>query len=124
MICVYIRINMYNKEMILTYPYYDKTLRNFVFDSNFDIEDVREFEDLAEDIYRLELLNVFSCTKIDDVDINHILQQYPKLAEIEIPDPILLFSYDLFFITHECIKTDFQYTIFNQLKDHAQKTMK
>jgi hypothetical protein len=102
----------YNKDFLLTYFYYDKHLRKFVFDNKFNEEDVTEFEDMSSDIYRAELLEVFGIEKISEIGkcLDEVLTNYPQLSELansELQgDPVLLFSYDYFFYTHQCIKHD------------------
>jgi|LauGreDrversion2_2_1035103.scaffolds.fasta_scaffold289515_1 hypothetical protein len=103
---------MYKKDFLLTYFYYDKHLRQYVFDTKFNEEDVKEFEDMSSDIYRAELLEVFGIECITEIGkhLNEILTSYPQLSELadsELQsDPVLLFSYDYFFYTHQCIKHD------------------
>ena len=119
---------MYNTEFICTYSYYDPYLRNIYHtDDKYDLEDVQEFEDLSELIYRTELLKAFGFTiqEVESQDIkfnnekilelynnlnNHeefmefvkkIKQKY-KYDDLE-TGFITLFSYDYFFLTHSCV---------------------
>ena len=106
---------------MVTYAYYDKKLRNYVFDKKFDLEDVEEFEDLAEEIYRCELLVVFNINEIEDLNTEKVLETFPKLLEILPENPVILFSYDFFFFTHQCIVQDFNETIVSELRDYIKK---
>jgi hypothetical protein len=111
----------YNKSATVTYAYYDKKLRNYVFDKNFDLEDVEEFEDLAEDIYRCELLIAFNIDSIDDFNTEKVLETFPKLLDLIPDNPFILFSYDFFFFTHQCIVENFQETIVSDLKHYINE---
>ena len=114
----------YNKEFICTYPYYDKKLRQYVFDNTFDEEDVKDFEDMSVDIYRAEILQVFGINAISDITnpLNNILNEYPQLNtlanDVLSSDPVLLFSYDYFFYTHQCIINDCSDDMILQLKTY------
>jgi hypothetical protein len=119
---------MYNTELICTYSYYDPYLRNiYHVDDKYDVNDVQEFEDLSELIYRSELLKAFGFTieevESEDMKFNNekILELYNKLNKHEefmefikkIKQKynyddletgfITLFSYDYFFLTHNCV---------------------
>jgi len=119
---------MYNTELICTYSYYDPYLRNIYHNEDkYDLDDVQEFEDLAEIIYRTELLKAFEFTleeiENDEIcfDNEKITELYNKLNSCEnfteciikikekngYPDLesgfMSLFSYDYFFLLHKCI---------------------
>lgn len=119
---------MYNINIICTYSYYDPHLRNKYHNKNeFDLDDVEEFEDLSELIYKTELLKVFEfdIKEIENDEINfnkkQIIELYNSLNKYEefmvyvkkIKEKysytdletsfITLFSYDYFFLTHKCI---------------------
>lgn len=108
----------YDKTAIITYPYYDKKLRVSVFDKRFDLEDVEEFEDLAEDIYRRELLDVFQINAIEELNTEQVFETFPQLLEIIPDNPTILFSFHFFFFTHQCIAEDFNESIVSKLKDY------
>lgn len=110
----------YDKMAIITYPYYDKKLRDFVFDKNFDLKDVEEFEDLAEDIYRRELLDVFQINAIEELNTDQVFETFPQLLEIIPDNPTILFSFHFFFFTHKCIAEDFNESIVSKLKDYIK----
>jgi len=114
---------MYNKEFLCTYCYYDKQMRQFVFDKQFDEEDVIEFEDMAEDIYRDEIVAVFSDMTFDE-GLEELLKEFPQLVELSkelnLPDACILFSYDYFFFTHQCIKEKCSEEIMKQLKEYIE----
>ena len=118
---------MYNTELICTYSYYDPYLRNiYHVDDKFDVDDVQEFEDLSEMIYRSELLKAFGFTieevESEDIKFNNetILELFNNLNKHEEFMEIIkkikqkykyddletgfitLFSYDYFFLTHNC----------------------
>ena len=117
----------YNKNVALTYPYYDPVLRPFLRE-RFDMEDVEDFEDMSVFIYQNEFLNLFymtdendSCGFIEPTDIlSTIFQKMKndKMSSIieKVRDKhhldsdmteddvfIYLFSYDYLFLTHKCV---------------------
>jgi hypothetical protein len=119
---------MYNTDFICTYSYYDPYLRNIYHTyDNYDLDDVQEFEDLSELIYRTELFKAFGFTieEVESKDIKfnneEILELYNNLNKHEefmefvkkIKQKynyddletgfITLFSYDYFFLTHSCV---------------------
>ena len=114
----------YDKSATVTYAYYDNKLRNYVFDKKFDLEDVEEFEDLAEDIYRCELLIAFNIDSIDDFNTEKVLETFPKLLDLIPDNPFILFSYDIFFFTHQCIVENFEETIVSDLKHYINEMNK
>jgi hypothetical protein len=113
----------YNRNTIITYPFYDAKLRRFLKDK-FDLKDVNEFEDLSEFIYQNEFMNTFNlgssnehtpidilttlfgeikllnCHKMNDI-LKLLKEQYLCLNEDDAF--VYLFSYDYFFLTHKCI---------------------
>jgi hypothetical protein len=120
---------MYNSQFISTYSYYDPNLRNkFHSEENIALDDVKEFEELSEIIYRADLLRAFGFT-VEDLEakielelnaelIHELYSQFnvhPSFAEcIEKAKNkhlcedleygfIALFSYEYFFLTHKCI---------------------
>jgi len=121
---------MYNSQFICTYSFYDATLRNcYHTNERYDLEDVEEFEDLAELIYKTDLLRALQFT-VDEVESagNNVCFNNDKLLElydivkvdVEFMESIeksrekhlcedlesgfvTLFSYDYFFLTHKCI---------------------
>jgi hypothetical protein len=100
---------MYNTTMVCTYPYYDKKLRKFVKEP-FCLADVEDLEDMSDDIYRAELLSAFGKEDINNIthnDIDTLLSEFPKLKELCLDHGMILFSYDLFFLTHDCISKQF-----------------
>lgn len=121
---IYLSKKMYKKELLCTYCYYDKQLRSYVFDKQFDEEDVKDFEDMAEDIYRAEIVAVFSNTF--DEGLEELLKEFPQLVQlakdVDLPDTCILFSYDYFFYTHQCIKENCSTEMLENLKDFIKET--
>jgi len=118
-------MNNYNKYQILTYSYYDPRLRFFFHsDETFNLDDVTGFEDMACDIYKSELLNLFNIQDIDSLtnDKLLVLEEFINKSDMKIvltkmnalcenqglsahnSVPILL-SYDYLFLTHKCISS-------------------
>ena len=115
---------LYPSTMKCTYSYYDPELREkYHAEEVFNMDDVAEFEDMSELIYRAELLKVLDVTKCDEIDCSlkqlqtmfqdiktndHFLQCIEKMKEThgcaDVEEAfILLFSYDYFFLTHKCL---------------------
>jgi len=119
---------MYNSKFVCTYSFYDPELRHkYHKDDKFDLEDVKEFENLSELIYQAELLqilllsNSFNPDANVAIEINNVMQIYNNIKSnvvfMECVDKALnchlckdletafvfLFSYDYFFLTHKCI---------------------
>jgi len=119
---------MYNSQFVCTYSYYDPALREYYHkDIEFDIEDVKEFEDMSEMIYQAELLQILGLSEAfkSNVNIefeaNKVIEIYDKIktdaAFMECIEKVTqvhsyedaetgfvsLFSYDYFFLTHKCI---------------------
>ena len=113
-------VEKYNKDVIITYPFYDPKLRRFLTDK-FDLSDVEEFAELSDIIYQNEFLravdsnkytpinvlnNLFkeikelNCEKMNDI-LCFLKEQYLCLNEDDAF--VYLFSYDYFFLTHKCI---------------------
>jgi hypothetical protein len=121
---------MYNSQFVCTYSFYDAELRDsYHNDGRFDLEDVEEFEELAELIYKTDLLRALQFT-VDEVESSgdNICFNNEKLfglydivkIDVEFMECIekskekhacedletgfvTLFSYDYFFLTHKCI---------------------
>ena len=120
---------MYNANLVCTYSYYDKTLRN-LYHSNeqIDLDDVSDFEDFSELIYKTELLKAL-CFTIEEIetfreDISFNSEKVLELFNFFKESPCLidlfelskikhsygdiemgfvsLFSYDYFFLSHKC----------------------
>lgn len=133
-------ISNYNTDYIVTYSYYDKFLReNFHSDEVFDINDVIEFEDLSNEIYRVELLTVFNITDIDHLTNKYLMdfEDYIKNTNMKKILPVIdifcqnrvficdtpisiLFSYDYFFLTHKCIQSLY-YNNLNEFDKYLDK---
>lgn len=119
---------MYNSQFVCTYSFYDPTLRELYHkDEKFDLDDVKEFENLSEFIYKAELLQIlllsdkFNPNTNIAMEINNIMQIYNNINTnakfMECVNKVLnchlctdlenafiiLFSYDYFFLTHRCI---------------------
>jgi hypothetical protein len=119
---------MYNSKFVCTYSFYDSDLRKLYHnDENFDLEDVKEFENLSELVYQAELLQIlllsdsFNPDTNVAIEINNVIQIYNNIKSnigfMECVDKalnchlckdletafIVLFSYDYFFLTHKCI---------------------
>jgi hypothetical protein len=113
-------VEKYNKDVIITYPFYDPKLRRFLTDK-FDLSDVEEFAEFSDIIYQNEFLravdsnkytpinvlnNLFkeikelNCEKMNDI-LCFLKEQYLCLNEDDAF--VYLFSYDYFFLTHKCI---------------------
>jgi len=110
-------MSTYKTKIIITYPYYDPELRPFLTDK-FDLEDVLEFEDMAEMIYRNDFLSIFGtdeeCVSFpkelfnqirNDECMDQIIQLIKKKHSCKEDEDafIYLFSYDYMFLTHKCI---------------------
>ena len=119
---------MYNSQFVCTYSYYDPALREYYHkDIEFDIEDVKEFEDMSEMIYQAELLQILGLSEAFNPNVNiefeanKVIEIYDKIkknaAFMECVEKVMqvhsyedletgfvsLFSYDYFFLTHKCI---------------------
>jgi hypothetical protein len=121
---------MYNSQFVCTYSFYDSKLRDFYHNNErYDLEDVKDFEDLSDLVYKTDLLRAMQFT-IDEIkssgdnvcfNSDKLLQLYDvikidaefmecveKSREKHICEDsetgfITLFSYDYFFLTHKCI---------------------
>ena len=121
---------MYNSQFVCTYSFYDPTLRNLHHtNERYDLEDVKDFEDLADLIYKTDLLRAMQFT-VDEVESSadnvcfnsdKLLELYDivkgdvefmecieksrekHLCEDSETGFVTLFSYDYFFLTHKCI---------------------
>jgi hypothetical protein len=121
---------MYNSQFVCTYSFYDTTLRNtYHKDEKYDLEDVEEFEELSELIYKTDLLRALQFT-VDEVESsgdnvcfnNEKLFELYNILKIDVgfmeciekirvkhccedseSGFVALFSYDYFFLTHKCI---------------------
>jgi hypothetical protein len=121
---------MYNSQFVCTYSFYDPNLRTLYHtNERYDLEDVEEFEELAELVYKTDLLRAMQFT-VDEVEsagenvcFNHdkLIELYDvvkvdvgfmeciekskekHLCEDSESGFITLFSYDYFFLTHKCI---------------------
>lgn len=121
---------MYNSQFVYTYSFYDPNLRNsYHTNERYDLEDVEEFEELAELVYKTDLLRAMQFTvdeiesSADNVCFNSekLLELYDvvkvdvgfmecieKSKEKHVCEDletgfITLFSYDYFFLAHKCI---------------------
>jgi hypothetical protein len=118
---------MYNIEIVCSYAYYDKDLLPFCsieLDKEVLKENVEEFseEEISNALYQANLLESFNLTDFDEVAINKEIDKLylvfkahdrfkkcmKKVANSYISEDLsvglmLLFSYDYFFLTHECI---------------------
>jgi hypothetical protein len=124
---------MYNSKFICTYSFYDPDLRNkYHTNKTYDLEDVEDFEDLAELVYKADLLRAFG-EEVGDFENNILFENdilFKNVNFIELYNQmkndaifvecveksmqkhfcedlesgfIVLFSYDYFFLTHNCI---------------------
>jgi len=121
---------MYNSQFVCTYSFYDAKLRDLYHkDEKYDLEDVEEFEDLSELVYKTDLLRALQFT-VDEVESSgdnicfnneKLFQLYDvlkvdsgfmeciekstgkHLCEDSESGFIALFSYDYLFLTHKCI---------------------
>ena len=107
----------YNTKYMCTYAFYDPELRLFC-SEKFDLEDVAEFEEMSDDIYRSELLNIFNLKTINDKEAETSMTALFNILKIDdfflkcstilsAEDPeygfSTLFSYDTLFLWHPCI---------------------
>jgi len=115
----------YESNIVLTYTYYDPKLRErFHKNDKFNIEDVADMEDMRDFIYQSELMRTFNISTPDELSIDIFDQLEASLVStsflhvINKMEPIchlnnlsfdhimpLLFSYDYFFLTHQCIQS-------------------
>lgn len=133
--------DLYNSNVIVTYPFYDPELRVFKTDT-YDISDVIGFEELTEIIYQSELLKVFNLNLEQDINISYqkiikILAHIQKL-NVDLKNNsinefihcietiqekyncalledafVFMFSYTYFFLTHKCISNILETNIIN-----------
>jgi hypothetical protein len=118
---------MYNIEIACSYAYYDKELLPFSsiqIDKDILKENVEEFseEEISNALYQANLLESFNLKEFDESLINKEINKLylvlkgnerfkkcmKKVANYYISEDLsvglmLLFSYDYFFLTHECI---------------------
>jgi len=116
---------MYNKQYLCTYQYYDKRFREFIMEP-FDKSDVEDFELLSDELFRVDLCNAFNTETIDEdvadriVELTsnkHLVACLELAARIFPLNPeLVLFTYDFFFLTHQCICSDFSESSLNLLK--------
>jgi len=95
---------MYNKTFICTYQYYDPKFYNFI-SENFDIDDVKEFFELSEELYRQDIINVLGPNLSYSPEIPDSFKK-EILSHIDCIE--ILYSYDYFFLFHNCVKNDFK----------------
>jgi hypothetical protein len=119
---------MYNINITCTYSFYDSTLREkYHKNDNFDVNDVIEFEEFADIVYKAELLqilhmenafikeDVFFFNKEQMTNIfknvelhNKFMECIKRVKEYHLCNSmedafLLLFSYDYLFLSHKCI---------------------
>ena len=115
---------MYNSKFICTYNYYDPSLCGIGLQTGLkiDMDDCEDLEDMADILYRAELLQIFGISEYDDNVIGTIMHdlflQLESNEELQIcmknaaavflsedieTGFIALFSYTNFFVTHRCI---------------------
>jgi hypothetical protein len=122
---------MYDSNFTCTYSFYDPVLRNeYHKDDKYDLDDIKEFEDMSEMIYRAELLQILGINNQEPYDnicesfgfktenlmdiynrvkfnadflkcVENVKQLY-SYKDLE-DGYIALFSYDYFFLTHKCL---------------------
>jgi len=126
---------MYNINISCTYSFYDSQLREkYHKNENFDVNDVIEFEELADIIYKAELLQILHMETaflkqknsihfdreqmssiFKNVELhNEFMGCIKKMKELHLCTSmekafLLLFSYDYLFLTHRCICQLLQY---------------
>lgn len=95
----------------VTYSYYDPLLSGHHDDEQYDRSDVEGLEDMADVLYKVELLAVLG----SEMAIMHLSERLepllPLLSEIyPLHDAVtlchILFSYDYFFATHRYLQGD------------------
>jgi hypothetical protein len=139
---------MYNTEIVCSYAYYDKDLIPFCsikIDKDVLKENVEEFseEEISNVLYQANLLECFNLTEFNEVTINKEIDKLysvfkrhepfkkcmKKVANSYLSEDLsiglmLLFSYDYFFLTHDCIceylKTTEMHTL-DKLEEYIKK---
>jgi protein associated with RNAse G/E len=77
----------YNHNILTTYQFYDSKLRIYC-DEQYDLADVEEFEDMADMIYKTEILEIFGLNDIDDLNDNlEFNEMFNNLFQILYPLP-------------------------------------
>ena len=141
---------MYNFELVSSYAYYDKELLPFCsiqIDENVLKENVEEFseEEISNALYQANLLESFNLSEFDEVTINKEIDKLylvfkgnerfkkcmKKVANSYMSEDLsvglmLLFSYDYFFLTHECICEHFkkkEMPTLEKLEEYINKKM-
>jgi hypothetical protein len=99
---------MYNKSHICTYQFYEPEFYQFI-SEKFNLEDVEGFEIFSEELYRADLTKAFNSLKIDDVI--KLLETFFDSSE----NMVTLFAYDFFYLTHQCISSNFEKTLVDKL---------
>ena len=115
---------MYNSKFICTYNYYDPSLSCIGLKDGVTInmEDCEDLDDMADILFKAEMLQIFNVSEYDDVIIGTILhdlflqvesiailQQCMKSAAASFLTEdletgfIALFAYNTFFLMHRCI---------------------
>lgn len=118
---------MYNTSFICTYSFYDSKLRSSYHENeSFDLEDVEEFEELADIIYKAELLQILNMQQdfyqnkihFNETQMKFIYDKMKscegfmlcveKIKQVNLCITLeqafcFLFSYDYLFLTHKCI---------------------
>jgi ATP/ADP translocase len=64
----------YNHNLLTTYQFYDPKLRCYCNDK-YDIEDVIEFEDMADQIYQMEFLEIFGLKDVENLTDNLVFNE-------------------------------------------------
>ena len=113
---------VYNSKHLCTYQYYDSKFKDYIPNNLTTTEQVEECEDSADLIYKSDILQVFNLTEYDDDKIEQemislygilknnekMVECMKKLAHRFVTEELefgmmLLFSYDTFYITHQCV---------------------
>jgi hypothetical protein len=88
---------MYNTRLVCTYSYYDSNIRNIYHaDEKFDLEDVEEFSEMSDLIYKSELLKAFGVSFHDinsisyEIDFNTIGKEMSELFSLVKTDDCLM----------------------------------
>jgi hypothetical protein len=113
---------VYNSKHVCTYQYYDSKFKDYIPKKLIVAEEVEHCEDSADLIYKSDILQVFDLVDYDDAKIEQemiilfeILKNNEKMVECMkqlahrfVSEDLqfgmmLLFSYDIFYVTHLCI---------------------